>query len=228
VAVTPRSPPRTRAGYSTPATRCWCRSPTPATSWAGYWQVVPTGGGTAFGSSANLNVERSGQTIANQVIAPIGADGTITIFTQNGGHVVADIAGVFSGPSSPVSTGGLFAPVTPNRLVDTRDPANTPQVGPIPGGSAITVQGAGRFGVPAPVSALALNVTITEASAPGDVQVFPPGAGTPGGSATINAEFARQTIPNANLATVSGTGQFSIFTQTGGHLIADVAGYFTP
>ena len=147
---------------------------------------------------------------------------------QNSGHVVADIAGVFSGPSSPISTSGLFAPVTPNRLVDTRDPANTPQVGPIAGGSAITVQGAGRFGVPSPVSALALNVTITEATAPGYVQVFPPGGGTQGGSATINAEFAGQTIPNANLATVDGLGHFLIFTQSGGHRIADVAGYFTP
>ncbi|MGD9705865.1 MAG: metallophosphoesterase [Acidimicrobiia bacterium] len=195
---------------------------------AGYWQVVPTGGGTAFGTSANLNVERVGQTISNQVIVPIGADGTITIFTQNGGHVIADIAGVFTGPGSAVSTSGLFWPITPSRLVDTREPTNTPQLGAIPGGAAITIQGSGRFGIPQPVSALALNVTIADALAPGYVQVFPPGAGTPGASATINAEFAGQVISNATLATVSALGEFSIFTQTGGQLIADVAGYFTP
>ena len=193
----------------------------------GFWQVVPTGGPTPLGSSANLNVDRIGQTISNQVIVPVGADGTITIYSPAGGHVIADIAGVFTGSSSPTSSSGLFVPITPNRLVDTRDPANTPQVGPIGAGYDITVQGSGRFAIPQPIAALALNVTITEAAAPGYVQVFPPGSGTPGGSATINAEFAGQTIPNASLATVSSAGRFSILTQAGGHLIADVSGYFT-
>ena len=194
---------------------------------AGYWQVVPTGGGAPFGSSANLNVERRGQTISNQVIVPVGADGTITIFAQSGGHVIVDVAGVFSGPSSAVSTSGLFRPITPSRLLDTRDPTNTPQLGPIPGGAAVTIQGSGRFGIPQPVSALAMNVAIADALRPGYVQVFPPGGGTPGGSATVNVEFAGQVISNATLASVDPNGRFSIFTQGGGHLVADVSGYFT-
>ena len=195
-------------------------------SGVGFWQVLPTGG-AALGSSSNLNINNVGQTISNQVIVPIGADGTITIFAQGGGHVIVDIAGVFTGTSSPSSTAGLFVAVTPNRLVDTRDPSNTPIVGPLPAGGQLTVQTANRFGIPAGASAVSLNATITAATAPGFVQVFPTGGAVPGASSNINVEHVGQTIPNAAYATVDGNGQFTMFTQTGGQLIADVAGWFT-
>jgi hypothetical protein len=195
-------------------------------SGVGFWQVLPTGG-AVLGSSSNLNINAIGQTISNQVIVPIGADGTITIYSQSGGHVLVDIAGVFTGPSSPSSSDGLFVPVTPSRLVDTRDPSNTPLTGPIPPTTSITVLTAGRFGIPNGVAAVALNATITAAAAPGFVQVFPTGGATPGASSNINAERAGQTIANATYTSVDGSGRFSIYTQSGGQLLADVAGWFT-
>ena len=192
----------------------------------GFWQVLPTGG-AVLGSSSNLNINAVGQTISNQVIVPLGADGTITIYSQNGGHVLVDIAGVFTGTSSPSSSDGLFVPVTPSRLVDTRDPGNTPLTGPIPATTGITVQTAGRFGIPSGVAAVALNATITAAAAPGFVQVYPTGGATPGASSNINAERTGQTIANATYTSVDGSGHFSIYTQSGGQLLADVAGWFT-
>lgn len=192
----------------------------------GYWQVLPTGD-AVLGSSSNLNVERARQNISNQVIVPVGSDGTITVFSQSGGHVIVDIAGVFTGPTSPSSAVGLFVPVTPNRLLDTRDPANTAQPGPIPPTTSINVTAAGRFGVPAGAGAVALNATITEATNPGFVQVYPTGLATPGASSNLNAEAVGQTLPNAAYSGLDSSGRFSIFTQTGGHLLADVAGYFT-
>lgn len=193
---------------------------------AGFWQVLPTGG-AVLGSSSNLNVNNVGQTISNQVIVPVAADGTITIFAQSGGHVIVDIAGVFTGTSSASSTAGLFVPITPSRLVDTRDASNTPVLGPLPAGGIVTVRTATRFGIPGGAAAVALNATITESTAAGFVQVFPTGGATPGASSNINAERAGQTIPNAAYATLDAAGQFSMFTQTGGHLLADVAGWFT-
>ena len=192
----------------------------------GFWQVVPTGG-AVLGSSSNLNVNTVGQTISNQVIVPIGADGTITIFAQGGGHVIVDIAGVFTDSSSPLSSAGLFVPITPNRLVDSRDPSNTPIVGPLPAGGQLTVQTANRFGIPVGAAAVSLNATMTEARASGFVQIFPTGGAVPGASSNLNVERVGQTIPNAAYATLDSSGQFTMFTQTGGHLIADVAGWFT-
>ncbi len=192
----------------------------------GYWQVLPTGAGQ-LGASSNLNVERAGQTISNQVIAPVGQDGTITIFSQSGGHVIVDVAGVFTGPASIPSSDGLFVPVTPDRLLDTRQAAITPVIGPIAAGGSVTVETAGRLGIPAGAAALALNLTVTESTAAGFVQAFPTGGATAGASSNINAERTGQTIPNAAYTTLGTAGRFSLFTQSGGQLLADAAGWFT-
>jgi hypothetical protein len=193
----------------------------------GYWQVLPTGG-ASLGSSSNLNVTRVGQTISNQVVVPIGADGTITVFSQSGGHVLVDIAGVFTGDGSPASSSGLFVAVTPSRLLDTRDANNTPQFGPIAPGGLVTVQTANRFGIPSNAAAVSINATMTESRAAGYVQLFAPGASTPGASSNVNVERANQTIPNAAYATLNSSGEFNMFTQAGGQLIADASGWFTP
>lgn len=192
----------------------------------GYWQVLPTGG-AVLGSSSNLNVERAGQNISNQVIVPVGADGTITIFAQSGGHFIVDIAGTFTGTTSPVSSVGMFVAVTPNRLLDTRGPAITPSFRPIPAATSVDVLTTDRFGIAFGALAVATNITITDATDVGFVQVYPTGLATPGASSNLNAEVVGQTLPNAVYTGVDSAGRFSIYTQRGGHLLADVAGYFT-
>jgi hypothetical protein len=192
----------------------------------GFWQVLPTGG-AALGSSSNLNINAAGQTASNQVVVPVAADGTITIFTQTGGHVIVDIAGTFTGTSSPNSTVGLFTPVTPNRLVDTRDPSNTPSIGPLPRTTIINVNTAGRFGVPAGAAAVALNATITDSLGAGFVQLYPTGGATPGSTSNLNTARAGQTIPNAAYTSLDSSGRFSMYVQAGGNVLADVAGWFS-
>ncbi len=194
---------------------------------AGFWQVVPTNGSTALGASSNLNITRPGQTLSNQVIVPLGADGTVTVFSQRGGHAIVDIAGVMTGASSARSAIGLFVPITPSRLVDTRDPANTGRVGPIPAGTELTVQTGNRFGIPADAAAVAANVTMTDATADGFVQVLPTGRATLGATSTLNVESAGQTIPNAAYATLGDGAKISLYTQRGGQLLADATGWFT-
>ena len=48
----------------------------------------------------------------------------------------------------------------------------------------------------------------------------------PGASSTLNANTASQTIANAAIIPVIG-GQVDLFTQSGGHLLADISGYYT-
>ena len=84
---------------------------------AGFVQVFPTGQATV-GSSSNLNVEAAGQTIANLVTAPVGDNGTVTIYTAGGGHLIADVFGYYS-PSSAVAA-GRYTALDPTRVRDTR------------------------------------------------------------------------------------------------------------
>lgn len=193
----------------------------------GYVQVVPTGGSTAFGASSNLNVDRAGQTVPNLVIVPVGTDGSVTFYSQRGTQLVVDVAGWFTGDTAAVSTDGLLHTVEPARLLDTRDAARTPTMGPIAAGGAVRVEAAGRGGVPATgVAAVVVNATIDAATAPGYGQLFPTGRATPGSSSTLNVERAGQTRANAAVTALGG-GALSFFTQSGGQLLVDVTGWFS-
>ena len=194
---------------------------------AGFLQVLPTGRGVALGSSSNLNVTAAGQTIANGVIVPVGIDGTVTIYSQAGAHVVVDIAGYFTGPTDTLSTDGLFVPTDPTRLLDTRNGTGAPAF-KLGAGGLLSISIGGANGVPLDASNAAfLNVTITEATAPGFVQVLSTCRATPGATSNLNVEQAGQTRPNAVFVGVGIAGLVSLYTQSGGHLLADLAGYFT-
>jgi hypothetical protein len=78
------------------------------------------------------------------------------------------------------------------------------------------------------VSAVVLNVTVTETLGAGYVQVFPSGPVTIGSSSSLNVEFTGQTIANQVTVPVGAGGRVSIYLQSGGHVLADVFGYYTP
>lgn len=194
----------------------------------GFVQVIPTGGATPLGASSSLNVEHEGQAIPNLVVVPVGSDGTVTIYSQGGTHVVADVAGYFTNASAPSSTDGLFVPLRPERLLDTRNGIGAPAAKVGDNGSVVLTV-AGRAGVPSVgVGAVFLNVTATETDGAGFVQVYPTGQAAAGSSSNLNPTHEGQTIPNAVFATLpSSGGTVTIYTLAGMHLLADVAGYFT-
>ncbi len=86
---------------------------------AGFATVWPCG--APMPDASNVNFGRGG-TAANGVIAPIGADGSVCIYTSADAHLVVDIAGWFTGGAAPAFTGNI-----PRRLVDTRN-----NIGPAP------------------------------------------------------------------------------------------------
>ena len=85
---------------------------------AGYATVWPCG--TPMPDASNVNFARGG-TAANGVIAPIGRDGSVCIFTSADSHLIVDIAGWFTGGATPAFTGNI-----PRRLVDTRNNIGPP------------------------------------------------------------------------------------------------------
>ena len=174
--------------------------------------------------ASNLNVTTAGQTIPNQVIAPV-SNGSASFFSQSGGQLIVDIAGYYTGASAASAGDGLFVPVTPYRLVDTRDPANGGGARPLRD-SQIAVHVAGRAGIPTSgVAAVVVNATVTDTVSGGYFTLWPSSTSRPTVS-NLNAAHAGQTI--ANHVTVPVTpGGFDFYTQAGANLLADVTGWFT-
>ena len=128
-------------------------------------------------------------------------------------------------PPSPVGgTPSRFVPLTPTRKLDTRNAIGGP-TGVVPAGGTRTVSLAPE--VPAGAVAAVVNVTITGALAPGFVTAWPADKPRPGTS-TLNVVQAGQTVPNTALLALSPSQTINVFTQSGGHLIVDVYGYYVP
>ena len=68
---------------------------------------------------SNLNVDGVGQTIANQVIVRL-TGGRLRIFSEQGGHLIVDLVGSFSGPSAANGSDGCSWRSHHRRLIDTR------------------------------------------------------------------------------------------------------------
>jgi hypothetical protein len=182
----------------------------------GFVTVWPSGQPRPLASS--LNVEGTGSTISNLVTVPLGPDGKVNIFTQSGGHLVADVSGWL-----PTSS---FVGSQPTRLLDTRAEFRVGYNGDKPvTGQTVNVQVAGAQGVPAQgVAAVVLNITATEADGPGFVTVWPTGNGRPLAS-SLNA-VSGGTISNQVTVAPGAGGKVSIFVQYGMHLVVDYFGYY--
>jgi hypothetical protein len=159
-------------------------------------------------------------------VVAIGPEGSGSQFQEVANAAVV-ARGDLVGPRQVADT-ALFRPTQPTRLLDTRPgPNQVGYSGPKPvAGATVELQIAGRAGMPAEgIGAVALNLTATEASAPGFVTAWPSGSPRPVVS-SLNLERADQTIPNLVVVPVGSNGRVSVFTLSGTHLIADVFGWF--
>lgn len=190
----------------------------------GFLTVFPAGG--ALPVTSNVNTTAQGQTVANQVIVPVNADG-IDVFSSPGGHLLVDVAGYFTGAGSPVADTGLFVPITPTRFLDTRQVDNPigAHVRPSPG-FTLERNVVGRSAVPLAASAIVMNTTLDNSRSAGFVTTYAAGTGALPNVSTLNVGGTGRTVANHTITTVSTRG-VAFFTSGGGHLIADVTGYFT-
>ena len=84
---------------------------------------------------------------------------------------------------------------------------------------------AGLGGVP-PTGATAaiLNVTATETGAAGYLAIWPSGSARQTAS-IINATDAGETVANMAIVPIGADGKVVLFSQSGAHLVVDVAGW---
>jgi subtilisin family serine protease len=175
---------------------------------AGFMTVFPCE--NPIPEASNLNFV-AGQTIANAVVARVGASGQLCVFVSGSAGLLVDVNGF-------VPAGSNFSALNPARLFDSRNHG-----GRRAAGGMTTIEVAGVGGVPPNAKTVMLNVTAIEAGSDGFMTVFPCGTPVPTAS---NLNFASgQTIPNAVVAKIGDGGQVCIYTSSTANLVVDVNGF---
>nr|MDT0520172.1 hypothetical protein [Streptomyces sp. DSM 41633] len=183
---------------------------------AGHVTVYPNG--QAAPDVSNLNFA-PGQIVPNLVTVPV-VNGKVDL-RNNAGSVdlIADVTGYYA------ATGSTFSAAGPVRLLDTRDGTGA-AAGAVGPGGLVNLQVAGVAGVPAQgVTAVVLNVTVTNPTGASHLIVHPHGVTRPNVS---NLNYtAGQTVANLVVVPVVD-GRVTFFNNSGSvDVIADLNGYFT-
>ena len=184
---------------------------------AGFLTVFPTG--VSRPQTSNLNVTRK-RTVANFAVTPVSADGKVSVYTFGRTDIIVDLVGRWMPIDGPPVAAGRFRPITPSRVVDTRSTSSR-----LKADATRSVKVAGVGGVPVGVTGVAVSVTITEATDDGYWTVW--GSDSPKPQ-TSNVNVRRNdTIANTSIVTPGADGNIEIYSQSGGHVIVDVVGWYT-
>ena len=193
-----------------------------APSGQGYLTAYPFG--ESIPPTSSLNV-RPGVNRAIGAIVKLGTDGGrigFNVFVEKGAHVIVDVSGYFTGTDDNLSSSGLFVPVTPERLMDTRKGH---------GGKKRLWAGWTRaFSMPSAYRSDAgtavLNVTAARTMARGffSVNAAQTRSGAPTTS-SLNASGPNETLANHVVSRISAAG-LEVYSSSGGDVIADLVGYY--
>ncbi len=203
-----------RAGIPAGAAAVVVNMTATATAAPGFVTAYPSG--TPRQDTSVLNVETAGQTLANLATVLLGSDGGVAIYSSMASDIVVDAFGYYA-PAAD-ATDGRFVPVAPQRVLDTRNGS-----APIPAAGQIRVPA--TTAVPAAASAVVATLTVTDTAGAGFWTAWPAGAARPLTS-NVNATATGQTVANEIIVPLVG-GAFDVYSQSGGHLVVDVTGYFT-
>jgi hypothetical protein len=198
--------------------------------------VYPSNAGLPGASNLNFT---PGQTVPNLITVKVGANGRVKIYNAAGQtHVIFDVVGWYGDtpdgpPGLPTPTPtpepagyGYYHPLPPSRILDTRSgPCPCGKLGPN-GTTDVVVTNVG--GVPPHVlgvTAVVLNVTVTDPSAGSFLTVYPTGVPRPNAS---NLNFGPgQTVPNLVIVKVGDLGKVTAYNCCGfTHVIFDVVGWY--
>ena len=185
----------------------------------GYLTLWPSGQPQPLVSTLNSD----GRIKANAAITPAGTNGGVTVYVSDESHVVLDIDGYFVPKGTVPSL--AFYPVTPCRLVDTRN-GTGPLAGPFltAGTSRDFPVRSSNCGLPANAQVYSLNVTAVPKSTLGYLTMWASGEPQPLVS-TLNATTGATTA-NAALVPAAANGDISIYVSNASDVVLDVDGYF--
>ncbi len=198
------------------------------TTSGGYLTLWPTGQSRPLASNLNWV---AGETVPNLVEVGLGSGGQVSVYNSSGStDVIIDVEGYVT--SSSTGTAGLFEGLPPARICDTRPTSVSGLTDQCTGktlaaGSTLPVQVAGKGGVPASgVSAVVLNVTVTDTTSGGYLTLWPTGEAQPL-SSDLNWPPGK-TVANLVVVALGASGQVSVYNSAGSNdVVIDVVGYFT-
>ena len=211
----------------------------------GYITAYPSNVTKPVAASLNFN---TGDVKGNNAILKLDqtiATNQLKIYTTSATHLVADVVGYYAMPVSLAGFGSSFnselvyTPVTPCRIMDTRNPGA--DTGMLNAGStrsflgwngSYTVQGGDNSDCGLPLStnnaAIVVNFTVVSPDTAGYITAFPADALAQPLAATLNFGAGEVKGNNAFLKLNQTTGQvdFKIYSTATTHLVADVVGYY--
>ncbi len=190
------------------------------TTSSGYLTVYPDG--LSLPTTSNLNWQQ-GDTKANLVEVNIGTDGKVDFYNRFGStDLVVDLEGYYV-PS--YSQSGLYSPISPTRICDTRVTGNQCSNMTLGAGQSLVVQIAGTNNIPLNAQAAVINLTATNTTAYSFLSVSPDSTTN---TSALNWESSGYTASNRVIATLSATGSIVITNAFGStDVIVDLSGYFS-
>jgi hypothetical protein len=205
-----------------------------------YLTVFPAGG--AVPNASNLNVGANTNQ-ANLVVVALGTGGEVSIYNSLGSiNVAVDVEGYFAAPGSGSTTPGLFHPISPLRICDTRSGAGTACSGSALGAgewTKVVVSGCPTgdpsctASVPTDVTAaaVALNLTAVSGTSFTYLGVVPPNDSDQcpsGAPAFSNLNVNAQTnLPNRVIVPLGPDQDVCVYNSLGSiNFILDVNGWF--
>ncbi len=190
------------------------------TTRSGFLTAYPAGAPRPTASNVNWV---KGETVANRVMVPVGSTGRVALYNSYGDtQIVVDVTGYLTTSAVAAGTDGLFVPVAPHRLLDTRVTGQT--LGP---GQVLTVPVAGQAAAPASgATAVVMNATVTDTTTAGYLTVYPAGVVRP--TASDLNWVKGQTVPNMVVATLGSGGAVDVYNSYGHtDVVIDVVGWFS-
>lgn len=170
---------------------------------AGFLTVYPCDRNSQGTSSVNFG---AGLTTPNLTVTGLSASGTVCVATSVHTDLVVDLQGWFA-------KGSDIQPVTPRRLIDTRDSSRL-EAGDVFSFYAGSPDAAGS----------ALNLTVTEPEADAYLSAWPCGQRWPG-SSNVNVR-AGETLSNLALSAQADDGTVCLYASGAMHVVVDVTARF--
>jgi hypothetical protein len=156
-------------------------------------------------------------------IVQAGTNGALSVFASGNTDVVMDINGYFVPNTNPA--GLAFYPVTPCRLVDTRN--GSLLYGPFVSGASRTIPVlSSGCNIPSTARAYSLNFAAVPPAAVGYLTAYPTGAARPL-VATLN-DIPGTVMANAAIVPAGTGGSVDVYATNETDLVVDINGYFAP
>ena len=163
---------------------------------------------------ASTMTYEAGQTTSTGAVITLNEWANFEIYTLTPVDVIIDVTGAFV--SAATSRSGRFVPVTPDRVVDTRDTT------PMTAGQTTTVQLPSA--VPADAIAAIVTLTSTLPNQPGYFTAFADGPQPL--TSTLNVATPNSTRASTAIVPIANRNM-RVYSSGGGNLVVDLVGYFT-